>query len=181
MTIKSIKNRVIFYTVFGYDLLSILMDSGTLQTSILAVSSRRNAYFYKPAGFGFFHQKHQKCSQQSLQHPVKNWSKSILKSMLNFECVLGANRSRKWLKKELHRNRHFVTEAPETRENSIFSHIHAKNTRENTIFLHIGPYWTPQGVQMPNLSLKYSNRGLHKTPKLEKMQYFLMATFQTYA
>ena len=53
ITINSIKNRPMFHTVFGYEFSSILMGSGTLRTSILAVSSRRNAYFYKSTGFGF--------------------------------------------------------------------------------------------------------------------------------
>ena len=100
--------------------------------------------------------------------------------MLNFECVLGAKRSPKWLQKRVPQSGGALKGRP-LKLDLIFSHIHAKNLRENTIFLYIGPYWTPQGVQMLILSPKYAKNGLHKTPKLEKMRYFLMATFQTYA
>ena len=58
--VKSIKNYLNLHTVFGYDFPSILLEFGTPRTSILAVSSRRNAYFHKSTGIGSFHQEHQK-------------------------------------------------------------------------------------------------------------------------
>ena len=74
----------------------------------------------------------------------------------------------------------FVTLAPETRENTIYSHIHNNNPRENAIFLHNGPCWTPDGVQMSIMIQKQPKHGLHKTPKHAKMQHVLFIISQTY-
>ena len=65
----------------------------------MRVSCKRNAYFYKSTGIGSFLQKHQKWSQKCIQNHSKNCSKIIIKSVLIFECVLGAKRSPKWLQK----------------------------------------------------------------------------------
>ena len=53
--------------------------------------------------------------------------------------------------------------------------------RTSIIFLYLGPYWTPEGVQMPILIKTCLKHGPHTTPKQTKLHNFLFAIFQTYA